>query len=78
MRATLQVWCLAVSSSGDFVITGSHDRCARLMQLCVGLKPLQLQSLCSRPRLVPVCRAGGIVNENACSTAQVAAAMGAH
>ena len=29
-----QVWCLAVSSSGDFVITGSHDRYAWRAHYC--------------------------------------------
>ncbi len=66
---SLQVWCLAVSSSGDFVITGSHDRCAcistlpghtdrscrcfRNAQVCVRRLEVLLRS---KPTPRPVCR----------------------
>ena len=28
----MQVWCMAISSRGDFVVTGSHDRSLRLWE----------------------------------------------
>ena len=27
-----EVWCLAISSIGDFVVTGSHDRSVRVWE----------------------------------------------
>jgi hypothetical protein len=32
IRTALQVWCLAASCSGDFIVSGSHDRSLRRWQ----------------------------------------------